>query len=109
MALSSEDKADVKGAMGRAIANKVSKVTRDYPTPKANPDKAKAYDAKHGKDAYHYAKTKIGRAQSKAYDAYFSGGAKSKALSKKSDLEARSKKAGYYVHGHKNLGDVYEA
>jgi len=29
MALSSEDKADVKGAMGKAIANKVSKVTRD--------------------------------------------------------------------------------
>ena len=24
-------------------------------------------------------------------------------------LEARSKKAGYYVHGHKNFGDVYEA
>lgn len=29
MALSREDKADVKGAMGKAIANKVSKVTRD--------------------------------------------------------------------------------
>ncbi len=25
------------------------------------------------------------------------------------DLESRSKKAGFYVHGHKNLGDVYEA
>jgi hypothetical protein len=24
-------------------------------------------------------------------------------------LEDRSKKAGWYVHGHKNLGDVYEA
>lgn len=30
MALSREDKADVKGAMGKAIANKVSKVTRDH-------------------------------------------------------------------------------
>ena len=29
--LSEEDKADVKGAMGKAIANKVSKVTRDTP------------------------------------------------------------------------------
>ena len=83
MALSSEDKSDVKRAMGKAMANKVAKVTRDYPTPKVNADKAKAYDSKHGKDAYHYSKTKIGRAQSKAYDAYFFGGktsTKSKAL-----------------------------
>jgi len=29
MALSREDKADVKGAMGKAIANKVAKVTND--------------------------------------------------------------------------------
>lgn len=29
MALNREDKADVKGAMGKAIANKVAKVTRD--------------------------------------------------------------------------------
>lgn len=29
MALTPEDKADVKGAMGKAIANKVAKVTRD--------------------------------------------------------------------------------
>lgn len=29
MALNQEDKADVKGAMGKALANKVSKVTRD--------------------------------------------------------------------------------
>lgn len=29
MALSNEDKKDVKGAFGKAIANKVSKVTRD--------------------------------------------------------------------------------
>lgn len=29
MALSREDKADVKGAMGKAIANKISNVTRD--------------------------------------------------------------------------------
>jgi len=42
--------------------------------------------------------------------------AKSKALKKVKDkafgkekLEAMSKKAGYYVHGHKNYGDVYEA
>ncbi len=33
--------------------------------------------------------------------------AKGKAIEKK--LEKRSKKAGYYVHGHKNFGDVYEA
>lgn len=30
MALSKEDKADVKGALGKAVANKVSKVTRDH-------------------------------------------------------------------------------
>lgn len=24
------------------------------------------------------------------------------------EMEKRSKKAGFYVHGHKNLGDVYE-
>jgi len=29
MALSNEDKKDVAGAMGKALANKVSKVTRD--------------------------------------------------------------------------------
>lgn len=33
MALSHEDKKDVAGAMGKAIANKVSKVTKDYPNP----------------------------------------------------------------------------
>jgi len=27
---------------------------------------------------------------------------------KEEKLETRSKKAGYYVHGHKNYGDVYE-
>ncbi len=41
-------------------------------------------------------------------------GAKTKALKgkkarKAANLESRSKKAGFYVHGHKNLGDVYEA
>jgi hypothetical protein len=36
-----------------------------------NQDKAKAYDAKHGQDAYYYRYTKSGQAQSKAYDAYF--------------------------------------
>lgn len=30
MALSKEDHKDVKGALGKALANKVSKVTRDY-------------------------------------------------------------------------------
>lgn len=29
MALSKEDKADVKGALGKAMANKVAKVTKD--------------------------------------------------------------------------------
>lgn len=33
MALSNEDKKDVKGAFGKAIANKVSKVTRDRALP----------------------------------------------------------------------------
>jgi hypothetical protein len=33
----------------------------------------------------------------------YGGGANEK------NLEARSKKAGWYVHGHKNYGDVYEA
>lgn len=27
---------------------------------------------------------------------------------KHGEREARSKKAGFYVHGHKNYGDVYE-
>lgn len=31
MALTPEDKKDVKGAFGKALANKVSKVTRDKP------------------------------------------------------------------------------
>jgi len=30
MALSNEDHKDVKGALGKAMANKISKVTRDY-------------------------------------------------------------------------------
>lgn len=40
---------------------------------------------------------------------------KSKALEgkksghKQGEREVRSKKAGFYVHGHKNYGDVYEA
>ena len=32
-----------------------------------------------------------------------------KKISKGDKLEAASKKAGFYVHGHKNFGDVYEA
>lgn len=41
-------------------------------------------------------------------------GAKSKALNGKKEskgekIEKRSKEAGFYVHGHKNYGDVYEA
>lgn len=35
MAISKEDKKDVKGAFGKAIANKIEKVTRDY-GPKAS-------------------------------------------------------------------------
>lgn len=38
MALSSEDKKDVKGALGKAMANKISKVTRD-----SNKKKKSAY------------------------------------------------------------------
>lgn len=30
-------------------------------------------------------------------------------MNSKENLESRSKKAGFYVHGHKNFGDVYEA
>lgn len=41
----------------------------------------------------------------KKYKAKLQSKAKARAL----DLEKRSKKAGFYVHGHKNLGDVYEA
>ena len=37
MALSREDKADVKGAMGKALANKVSRVTKDRFSEKQNP------------------------------------------------------------------------
>ena len=36
MALSSEDKGDIKGAMGKAMANKVAGVTRDKLTRKFN-------------------------------------------------------------------------
>ncbi len=40
MALSNEDKKDVKGAMGKALANKVAKVTRDKKPKIGNFDKA---------------------------------------------------------------------
>lgn len=46
MALSHEDKKDVAGAMGKAIANKVSKVTRDrkiYPNGGFGKDKTESY------------------------------------------------------------------
>lgn len=49
---------------------------------------------------------------------WFAKHAKSNALHEKKEgnkgekkehkLEAQSKKAGFYVHGHKNFGDVYE-
>ena len=39
----------------------------------------------------------------------FKSKSKSKALKKVGELESRSKKAGHYVHGHKNYGDVYES
>lgn len=50
--------------------------------------------------------------KSKGFDA---ANAKHKALKERTkghkhgEREARSKKAGHYVHGHKNYGDVYEA
>jgi len=34
---------------------------------------------------------------------------KKKGGHKQGEREVRSKKAGYYVAGHKNFGDVYEA
>lgn len=37
MALSREDKHDVKSAMGKAIANKVAKATKDYKVSSRNP------------------------------------------------------------------------
>ena len=40
MALSREDKADVKGTLGKAMANKISKVTRDKPSMNASKSKA---------------------------------------------------------------------
>ncbi len=55
MALNKEDKADVKGAMGKAIANKVSKVTNDSHNP-FHPRKGKSYRPMNGvgyqKDAF---------------------------------------------------------
>ncbi len=44
----------------------------------------------------------------KEYAKRVKAGSKSKALGKAKGLESRSKKAGFYVHGHKNYGDVYE-
>lgn len=44
MALNKEDKADVKGAMGKAMANKISKVTRDSNMKGMNPTRMAAME-----------------------------------------------------------------
>lgn len=59
----------------------------------------------------------IQQKSAKKLSEHLRGDAKHKALAsrtnkktrKAASLESRSKKAGFYVHGHKNLGDVYEA
>jgi hypothetical protein len=69
-----------------------------------NTHTATAEDRK--KDSYLSADSKVQNKPLKNYQAI----AKAKAKDKKkdNDLEDRSKKAGFYVHGHKNFGDVYE-
>lgn len=53
MALSKEDKADVKGAMGKALANKVSRATKDRfaKNPFAKKYKEKMDDKEHARKA----------------------------------------------------------
>lgn len=55
MALSHEDKKDVQKHMGKALANKVSKVTRDYAT--AKPTNASMKRGKHSTGSNFNAKT----------------------------------------------------
>lgn len=52
MALSNEDKKDVQGAMGKALANKVSKVTRDKVTYSGSANKKGGVDYKVGGKVY---------------------------------------------------------
>lgn len=69
MALNSEDKADVKGAMGKAIANKVSKVTKDKNRPKVgSAEHYNAWKAKHsGAEAFKKASSGLATKQIKEY------------------------------------------
>lgn len=85
MALSSEDKADVKGAMGKAIANKVSKVTRDG-------NKRPAGYWSKGVQSYDTGKMNDG-----SYPEFSSKkpSAKSKALSKKVGLKSLGESMGF--------------
>jgi hypothetical protein len=96
MALTPEDKADVKGAMGKAIANKVSNVTKDR--------YIHVVGMGHGivKKPENMQRNPVLSPKSTALSSK-SGG------HKQGEREVRSKKAGFYVHGHKNYGDAYEA
>ena len=77
MALSSEDKKDVKGAMGKAMANKVAKVTKDNSFTRSMEANKKAHAAIGDKDGQAHVR---GKAENAAFHA------KSKALSKKTGL-----------------------
>lgn len=77
-----------------------------HETRKAHMELAKEYRAgkhnfKHPKNATKFAEMHERSAKSKALS--------NKKTRKAAELKSRSKKAGFYVHGHKNLGDVYEA
>lgn len=108
MALTPEDKKDVKTHLGKALANKVSSVTKDGGHP-SKEFKTSISDVRNNFSKEYKEKGLAMRAERVAKEA------KSKALQGKSgghkqgEREARSKKAGHYVHGHKNYGDVYEA
>lgn len=80
MALSNEDKGDVKKAMGAAMANKVSKVTRDKKYGTAHPDKSPSWPITKSDDGKTF-------------------GAKSKALSKKTGEGKRTNTHNH--HGNK--------
>lgn len=74
MALSNEDKKDVKGAMGKALANKVAKVTRDSTHKVGYPEHISAWEKKHsGGDAFKRAATGLAKRQVKEYTGKKSG------------------------------------
>jgi hypothetical protein len=97
MALTPEDKGDVKKHLGKALANKVSKVTRDTPASRIKTSPYKEHMMKMG---HYYGENRPSEKEwnrEKAKDA-----AKSKALSKRT-------KAGKYDHPNRLTGSEKDA